>query len=143
MDRLQGTKYFTELDVRQGFHRILMAAESEDLTTFRIRYGPFKYQVLPFGLSNGPSVFQRFMKSTFFDYLDRFRTADVDDIFINSRTLEEHKEHVNLVLQQLREAGLQVSIRKCEFHVQRTKYLGYIITTGGIEVDPRKGRCHR
>jgi len=138
MDRLQGAKYFTKLDVRQGFHRIRMATESEDLTTFRTRYGSFKYRVLPFGLSNGPSVFQRFMNTTFFDYLDRFMTAYVDDILIYSKTLEEHKEHVNLVLQRLREAGLQASIRKCEFHVQRTKYLGYIITTDGIEVDPEK-----
>lgn len=138
MDRLQGARYFTKLDVRQGFHRIRMSAESEDLTTFRTRYGSFKYRVMPFGLSNGPSVFQRFMNTTFFDYLDRFMTAYVDDILIYSRTLEEHKEHVKLVLQRLRDAGLQASIRKCEFHVQRTKYLGFIITTDGIEVDPEK-----
>lgn len=138
MDRLQGARYFTKLDVRQGFHRIRMSAESEDLTTFRTRYGSFKYRVMPFGLANGPSVFQRFMNTAFFDYLDRFVTAYVDDILIYSRTLEEHKEHVKLVLQRLRETGLQASIRKCEFHVQRTKYLGFIITTEGIEVDPEK-----
>ncbi|KAL1973423.1 hypothetical protein VTN31DRAFT_6058 [Thermomyces dupontii] len=87
MDRLHGARYFTKLDVRQGFHRIRMSAESEDLTTFRTRYGSFKYRVMPFGLTNGPSVFQRFVNTTFFDYLDRFMTAYVDDILIYSRTL--------------------------------------------------------
>src|SRR5690606_18915578 len=69
---------------------------------------------------------------------DCFMTAFMDDLLIYSCTLEEHKEHVNLVLAWLREAGLQVSIKKCEFHIQQTKYLGFIITMEGIEVDPVK-----
>ncbi|KAL1952727.1 hypothetical protein VTO42DRAFT_4405 [Malbranchea cinnamomea] len=75
MDRLHGARYLTKLDVRHGFHRIRMSAECEDLTTFRTRYGSFKYRVMPFGLTNGRSVFQRFVNTTFFDDLDRFITA--------------------------------------------------------------------
>ena len=138
MERLNGAKYFTKLDIRQGFHRIRMDPETEDLTSFRTRYGTYKYKVVPFGLSNGPAVFQRFINTTFFDYLDRFMTAFIDDLLIYSKNLKEHKDHVKKVLNRLREAGLQASILKCEFHVQRTKYLGFIISTNGIEVDPEK-----
>jgi hypothetical protein len=138
MDRLAGAKFFTKLDIRQGFHRIRIDPDSQDLTTFRTRYGMYKYKVVPFGLSNGPAVFQRYVNSTFFDYLNKFMIVFMDDLLIYSKTIREHKEHVKKVLERLREAGLQASISKCEFHVQRTKYLGFIITTEGVETDPEK-----
>jgi hypothetical protein len=138
MQRLGKAKVFTKLDIRQGFHRIRMSPEAEDLTTFRTRYGTFKYKVMPFGLTNGPATFQRFVNEVFMDYLDNFMTAFVDDILIYSDNEIEHQEHVKKVLERLRAAGLQASIKKCEFSVTRTKYLGFIITSEGIEVDPEK-----
>jgi predicted aspartyl protease len=138
MERLSHAKIFTKLDIRQGFHRIRMSPESEDLTTFRTRYGSYKYKVMPFGLTNGPATFQRFVNNTFMEYLDIFLTAFMDDLLIYSKNKKDHRKHVAKVLQRLREAGLQASIKKCEFHVTRTKYLGFIVTTEGIEVDPEK-----
>jgi transposase InsO family protein len=138
MERLSRAKIFTKLDIRQGFHRIRMSPESEDLTTFRTRYGAYKYRVMPFGLTNGPATFQRFVNENFMEYLDDFLTAFIDDLLIYSNNELEHEEHVKKVLTRLREAGLQASISKCEFHVKRTKYLGFIVTTEGIEVDPEK-----
>ena len=109
------------------------------MTTFRTRYGTYKYNVLPFGLTNGPAAFQRFINDTLgMDYLDNFVTAFVDDLIIYSKNETEHEKHVKMVLERLRAAGLQASIKKCEFHVTRTKYLGFILTTEGIEVDPEK-----
>ena len=72
------------------------------------------------------------------DYLDNFVTAFVDDLIIYSKNETEHEKHVKMVLERLRAAGLQASIKKCEFHVTRTKYLGFILTTEGIEVNPEK-----
>jgi ribosome-interacting GTPase 1 len=69
--------------------------------------------------------------------------AYLDDILIYSEDPREHEEHVQKVLRRLREAGLQVDIKKSEFSVERTKYLGYIMTTSGIEVDPDKVKCLR
>jgi hypothetical protein len=69
------------------------------------------------------------MNKVLFDYLDDFCTAYLDDILIYSDNVLEHEHHVKLVLQRLREAGLQVDIKKTEFHVTRTKYLGFIIRT--------------
>ncbi|HEV7235587.1 MAG TPA: reverse transcriptase family protein, partial [Ktedonobacteraceae bacterium] len=106
--------------------------------TFRTRYGSYKYKVMPFGLTNAPSTFQRFVNNTFMDFLDDFLTAFVDDLLIYSKNMKEHREHVQRVLQRLRDAGLQAAIHKCEFHVTRTKYLGFIVSTEGIEADPEK-----
>ena len=78
------------------------------------------------------------MNDVLFNYLDDFYTAYLDDILIYSDDILSHHEHVNKVLQRLRDAGLQADIRKCEFKVTRTKYLGFIISTDGIKVDPEK-----
>ena len=136
--RLNRAKVFTKLDIRQAFHRIRMDPESEDLTTFRTRYGSYKCKVVPFGLTNGPATYQRYMNDMLLDYLDVFCTAYLDDILIYSENELEHQEHVEKVLARLRAAGLQADIKKCEFSVKRTKYLGFIISTHGIEVDPDK-----
>ncbi|ODM22623.1 hypothetical protein SI65_00212 [Aspergillus cristatus] len=138
MERISGAKIFTKLDIRQGFHRIRLDERSEDLTTFWTRYGTYKYHVAPFGLTNGLAAFQRFINDTLMDYLDEFLTAFVDGLLIYSKNTTEHELHVKKVLERLRAAGLQASIKKCEFHVTQTKYLGFILTTDGIEVDPEK-----
>ena len=136
--RLSKAKIFTKLDIRQAFHRIRIDPESEELTTFRTRYGAYKCKVMPFGLTNGPATYQRFMNDVLFDYLDDFCTAYLDDILIYSEDELDHQEHVRKVLLRLREAGLQVDIKKSEFSVHRTKYLGFFVSTEGIEVDPEK-----
>jgi len=136
--RLNKAKIYTKLDIRQAFHRIRMHPEHEELTTFRTRYGNYKCKVLPFGLTNGPATYQRYMNDILFDLLDVTCTAYLDDILIYSENEAEHHLHVKAVLERLRLAGLQADIRKCEFSVKRTKYLGFIITTNGLEVDPDK-----
>jgi hypothetical protein len=115
-----------------------MDTASEDLTTFRTRYGAYKCKVLTEGLTNGPATYQRYINDILFDYLDVFCTAYLDDVLIYSENELEHEEHVKKVLQRLHDAGLQANIKKCEFHVKRTKYLGFIVTTDGIEIDPEK-----
>jgi len=136
--RLRKAKIFTKLDIRQAFHKMRIHPDSEELTTFRTRYGAYKYKVLPFGLTNGPATFQRYINDVLFDFLDDFVTAYLDDILIYSEDELEHTAHVRKVIQRLQEAGLQIDIKKCEFSTKRTKYLGFIVSTEGIEVDPEK-----
>ncbi|KAI0992805.1 hypothetical protein K3495_g15379 [Podosphaera aphanis] len=93
---------------------------------------------MPFGLANAPSSFQNYINDTLKGYLDEFCTAYIDDILIFSETFEEHQEHVKKVLARILAAGLQIDIKKCEFHVQSIKFLGLIITTDGIKMDPTK-----
>ena len=136
--QLKEAKVFSKLDIRQAFHKLRMARESEDLTTFNCRFGAYKYKVLPFGLTGGPSSWQHFINDILFEYLDKFCSAYLDDILIYSKNITEHREHVRKVLAKLQEAGLQVDVDKCEFHVIEVKYLGLIITTEGIKwIQPR------
>jgi reverse transcriptase-like protein len=97
---------FTKLDIRQAFHKIRIHPDSEDLTTFRTRYGSYKYKVVPFGLTNGPATFQRYINDIFMDCLDDFLTVYLDDLLIYSENELDHQLHVEKVLTRLREAGL-------------------------------------
>jgi Reverse transcriptase (RNA-dependent DNA polymerase)/Protein of unknown function (DUF3455) len=108
---------------RHAFNRIRLKESIEDLTTFRTCYGSYKYRVLPFGFCNGPASFQRFINSTLFDYLDLFCTVYVDDILIFSDDPPAHEEHVKKVLERLRQAGLQVDIKKSAFSVKSSTFL--------------------
>ena len=115
-----------------------MDPASEDLTTFHTCYGAYKYKVLPFGLTNSPATYQCYMNDVLFNYLDDFCIAYLDDILIYSDNELEHEEHVKKVLERLRSAGLQVDLKKCEFSVKHMKFLGFIVSMNGIEVDPEK-----
>lgn len=105
---------------------------------FRTPFGHFQYNVMPFGLTNAPVSFKRFINEVLRPFLDRFCTAYLDDILIYSNDLESYVDHVNQVLQALTDNDLYCPPEKCQFHVQEIKYLGLIITTKGLEMDPKK-----
>lgn len=138
LDRLCKAKFYTKLDIIAAFNRLRVKEGCEYLTAFNTRYGQFEYLVMPFGLCNAPSTFQGYINETLHDLLDDFCTAYLDDILIFSNALKEHRKHVVLILQRLRKAGLHADIDKSEFEVQEVKYLGLIITTEGIRMDPAK-----
>ena len=112
--------------------------EDEDLTTFATSMRNYKSLVLPFGLTGGPATFQRFINNTLMEYLNDFCSAYLDDVIIFSETQEEHTKQVRKVLTKLRGAQLQADIKKSEFNVRKTKFLGLIISQDGIEMDPDK-----
>jgi hypothetical protein len=99
LEQLSKAKIFTKINICQGFHRIWMYLDSEDMTTFRTRYGSYKYKVMPLRLTNGPATFQYYVNDTFIDYLDNFLTAFVDDLLIYNNNKVEHKEHIQKVLE--------------------------------------------
>src|ERR1700754_893197 len=138
LDSISRAKWFTKLDVIAAFNRVRVAQGHEWLTAFVTRFGLYESLVTPFGLQGAPSTFQHYINDTLYDILDEYVTAYLDDVLIFSKTEKEHIQHVREVLKRLYEAGLQVDINKCEFHTKRTKYLGLIITPGGIEMDPEK-----
>jgi hypothetical protein len=135
---LSRAKWFTKLDIRGAYNLIRMAEGEEWKTAFRTRYALFESLVMPFGLTNAPATFQNFINDVLAPYLDRFCTAYLDDTLIYSDTFEEYQEHVNLVLEAFENAGLHLKPEKCEFHRQEVKYLGLIISTEGIKMDPEK-----
>ncbi|TKA49304.1 hypothetical protein B0A49_13706, partial [Cryomyces minteri] len=138
LDRLCQAKVYTKLDIIAAFNRLRIAKGDEWKTAFRTRYGLYEYLVMPFGLANAPSSFQHYINDVLREHLDVFCTAYIDDIPIYSNSLEEHRHHVRLVLRALRTAGLQIDIEKCTFHATEVLYLGQVITTKGIRMDPKK-----
>jgi len=139
MDRIKGAKHFTRLDVRDAFNRIRVAEGEEWKTAFRTRYGHFEYLVMPFGLCNAPATFQAYINDALHEYLDVFCVAYLDDVLIyTDGTLEDHIRHVRTVLQRLLDRGLYVKLEKCEFHVEETRFLGFIISPTGIKMDPER-----
>ena len=93
---------------------------------------------MPFGLANRPSSFQNYINDVLHGMLDVFCTAYIDDILIYSNTKKEHGTHVRKVLEALRKASLQADIDKCEFHTTEVNYLGLVIASNGIRMDPYK-----
>src|SRR5277367_3885952 len=95
---------------------------------------------MPFGLTGAPGSFQAYINDTIRDCLDRFAVAYMDDILVYSNSLEEHILHVRTVLQKLLSAGLFAKLEKCEFHVQKISFLGFVITPEGISMDEERIR---
>ncbi len=112
--------------------------EDEDLITFRIKYGTYKYLIMPFELINEPSTFQNFMNDILMDYLDEFVVAYLDDIIVYSNSKREHIKHVRKILQRLREANIQTDVDKCEFHITETKFLEMIVGRDDIKMNFEK-----
>lgn len=138
LELVQGATIFTKLDLRNAYHLIRMREGDEWKTAFRTPLGHFEYLVMPFGLMNAPAVFQSLVNDVLRDYLNQFVFVYLDDILIFSRSLEEHREHVRLVLQRLLENQLFVKAEKCEFHASSVTFLGYVLSSGQVKTDPAK-----
>ncbi|CAJ2638227.1 unnamed protein product [Trifolium pratense] len=138
MDQLVGACVFSKIDLRSGYHQIRVKTEDIPKTAFRTRYGHYEYSVMPFGVTNAPGVFMEYMNRIFHSFLDRFVVVFIDDILIYSKSEEEHEEHLRIVLQVLKEKKLYAKLSKCEFWMKEVSFLGHIISSGGIAVDPAK-----
>jgi hypothetical protein len=139
LTHLSKTKYFTKLDIRQIFHRIrIMNVEFEDLITFRIRFDVYKYRVLSFELCNESVTYQHYMNDVFFDYLDEFVSAYINDILIYNNSKTKHTEHVKKMLQRLKNVELQTDINKCDCFVHEIKYLDLIVKRDEIRINSKK-----
>jgi Reverse transcriptase (RNA-dependent DNA polymerase) len=101
-DRLEGAKNFTTLNLRSGYYQIRVKDDDVPKTCIRIRYGSFEFLVMPFGHTNASSVFQALMNDVFQEFLDDFVMVYLDDIIIYSKSEEEHLQHVETLLQKLK-----------------------------------------
>ncbi|PRP82731.1 hypothetical protein PROFUN_09816, partial [Planoprotostelium fungivorum] len=134
LDRIRTGKIFTALDLKNAYWLVRIKKGDEWKTAFRTRYGLFEYLVMPFGLSNCPGNFQAKVNSTFSDMIDVFVQIYLDDFLIYSQSREEHVQHVRRVLKRVIDHKLSVNLKKCEFHSQRVKFLGYEVTPDGIHM---------
>ena len=138
LDQLNGAHYFTKLDLRSGYNQVRIKPEDIPKTALRTRYGHFEYLVMSFGLTNAPATFQTLMHRVFEELLDKCVVIYLDDILVYSKTKQDHLNHLRRVLELLRENQLYAKLSKCEFLQNSVEYLGYIVTAGGVKVDPKK-----
>ena len=137
-DQLQGSRVYSKIDLRSGYHQLRVQESDVPKTAFRTRYGHYEFLVMPFGLTNAPAAFMDLMNRVFQPYLDRFVIVFIDDILVYSSSSEEHSEHLRIVLQTLRERQLYAKLSKCQFWLDRVAFLGHVISVEGVSVDPQK-----
>ncbi|GJS28070.1 putative reverse transcriptase domain-containing protein [Tanacetum coccineum] len=137
-DQLQGSRVYSKIDLRSGYHQLRVREEDISKTAFRTRYGHYEFQVMPFGLTNAPAVFMDLMNRVCKPYLDRFVIVFIDDILIYSKSRKEHEGHLKLILNLLKKEELYAKFSKCEFWLSKVQFLGHVIDSEGIHVDPAK-----
>ncbi|GJT76383.1 putative reverse transcriptase domain-containing protein [Tanacetum coccineum] len=127
---------YSKIDLRSGYHQLRVRDEDIPKTAFRTRYGHYEFQVMPFGLTNAPAVFMDLMNRVCRPYLDKFVIVFIDDILIYSKTKEEHDAHLRLILELLKKEELYAKFSKCDFWLSKVQFLGHVIDSEGIHVDP-------
>jgi hypothetical protein len=138
MDELAGASWFTNLDLRSGFHQIRLKSGEEFKTTFQTHSGHYEFRVMAFGLTGAPGSFQGAMDDTLAPGLQKFVIVFFDDILIYSKTYEDHLVHIRLVFEWLAKDRWFVKLSKCKFARCSACYLGHIISQEGIATYPSK-----
>ncbi|GJY24268.1 putative reverse transcriptase domain-containing protein [Tanacetum coccineum] len=137
-DQLQGLSIYSKIDLSSGYHQLRVREEDILMTAFRTRYGHYEFQVMPFGLTKVPAVFMDLMNRVGKPHLDKFVIVFIDDILIYLKNKQEHEEHLKLMLELLKKEELYAKFSKCEFWIPKVQFLGHVIDSEGIHVDPAK-----
>ena len=137
-DTLEGSCYFSTIDMSWGFYQLPMEEASQDYTAFSTPFGSFKWLRMPMGLTGSPNTFQSLMEKVLVGLTWKFTIPYLDDCIIFSRTIEEHLERQREVFQRFKDANLKINPTKCEFFRQKVPFLGHIVSREGIQADPEK-----
>ena len=135
-DRMQGSQYFSKLDLATGYHQMLVEPESRKYTAFQTHSETYEWLVAPMGMASMPGVWSRLMNKLFGKL--SFCVVYMDDICICSKTIEEHADQLRQVFLILRREKMYCRREKCSFAMNEVEYLGHVITRDGVTVDPRK-----
>lgn len=139
LEKLKNSKYFSTIDLRNGYWQIPMAEESKIYTAFTVPgRGLFQWRVMPFGLHSASATFQRALDSVIGPELDSFAFAYLDDIIVLGSTIEEHLKNLKTVFDRLIAAKLCINPSKCTFAQKTIRYLGHVIIEDGVHTDPDK-----
>ncbi|GJX49965.1 putative reverse transcriptase domain-containing protein [Tanacetum coccineum] len=137
-DQLQGSIVYSKIDLRSSYHQLRVREEDIPKTAFRTRYDHYEFQVMSFRLTNTPAVFMDLMNRVCKPYLDKFMIIFINDILIYSKSKEELVGHLKLILELLKKEELYAKFSKCEFWLSKVQFLGHVIDSEGIHVDPAK-----
>ena len=138
-DRLGQAKRFTQLDLTNTYYQMRIKESDKWKTTFQIRYGPFKYQVIPFGLSNTLASFQGYINKILAGKLNIFVIVYLDDILIYTQDQSQgHMEAMQWVLEILRNNSLFANLKRCWFHKDEVRFLRYVDSSQGIRIEDER-----
>ena len=137
-DTLEGSCYFSTIDMCWGFYQIPMEEASPDYTAFSTPFGSFKWMRMLMGLTGSPNTFQSLTEKILVGQTWKFTIPCLDDCIIFSRTIEEHLERLREVFQRFKDANLKINPTKCEFFQQKVPFSGHIMSRDGIQADPEK-----
>ncbi|GJT08267.1 putative reverse transcriptase domain-containing protein [Tanacetum coccineum] len=137
-DQIQGSIIYSKIDLRSGYHQLIVREQDIPKTAFQTRYGHYKFQVIPFELTNAPAIFMDLMNRVCKPYLDKFVIVFIDDTLIYSKDKKEHEEHLKSILELLKKEKLYAKFSKCEFWIPKVQFLGHVIDSKGIHMDPAK-----
>nr|GEW70120.1 putative reverse transcriptase domain-containing protein [Tanacetum cinerariifolium] len=135
---MKESSVYSKIDLRSGNHQLRVREEDIPKIAFKTCYGHYEFQVMPFGLTNAPAVFMDLMNRVCKPYLDKFVIVFIDDILIYSKDEKEHEEHLKAILEFLKKEELYAKFSKCEFWIPKVQFLGHVVDSQGIHVDPAK-----
>ena len=141
VENLAVYKYLSFLDAYFGYNQIPMAPEDQDKTAFMIDLGVFCYNVMSFGLKNAGATYQRMMDKVFAEMRGREIEVYIDDMIVKTKDSEDPSKDLESVFQRLRQFNLRLNPLKCTFGMEAGKFLGFMLTSCGIEANLDKCRA--
>jgi hypothetical protein len=140
MDCLNGASYFSKIDFKSRYHQIRMREGDEWKTIFKTNEGLFEWMVMPFQLTNAPRTFMRLMNEVLKDFIGKNFIVYLDDIIIFNKTEGEHLRHLISMMEKLQQEKLMINLKKSYFMKTKLIYLGFVISSNELNMDPEKVR---